>query len=242
MFALLYFLIFLLLFITPNTHYINALTLPILKLNTTNMILLKGTINKETTNKFLQDLHSLDNKQSAFIFLDTNGGSVEDGNKIIREVQKNNMSCIVEKAYSMGFAIMQSCNRRLLLPYGKIMQHQISFGIQSEKAKIESYIDFINQMENDLVNMQASKIGITNEEFKNKTYNDWWLFGNYAVIENCADEIVNVECTQKLVKEKHIISTRNYDTIYSKCPLIPDHIEKKEKKKMSLEDLLSDLI
>ena len=240
--TLLYFFIFLLNFIIPNTHYIQAsLTLPVLKLNTTNMILLKGTINKESTNKFLQDLHSLENKQSAFVFLDTNGGSVEDGNKIIREVQKNNMSCIVEKAYSMGFAILQSCNRRLMLPYGKIMQHQISFGVQNEKAKIESYINFINQMEHDLVNMQATKIGITNEEFKNKTYNDWWLFGNYAVIENCADEIINVECTQKLVKEKHIISSRSYDTIYSKCPLIPEPIEKKEKKKMSLEDLFADL-
>ena len=240
--TLLYFFIFLLIFITPNTHYIQAsLTLPVLKLNTTNMILLKGTINKESTNKFLQDLYSLENKQSAFVFLDTNGGSVEDGNKIIREVQKNNMSCIVEKAYSMGFAILQSCNRRLMLPYGKIMQHQISFAVQNEKAKIESYIDFINQMEHDLVDMQATKIGITNGEFKNKTYNDWWLFGNYAVIENCADEIINVECTQKLVKEKHIISSRSYDTIYSKCPLIPEPIEKKEKKKMSLEDLFADL-
>lgn len=228
MFFLLYFL---LLFTTFNIHYIQAsLILPILKLNTTNMILLKGTINKETTNKFLQDLHSLENKQNAFVFLDTNGGSVEDGNKIIREVQKNNMSCIVEKAYSMGFAILQSCKQRFILPYGKIMQHQISFGIQSEKAKIESYIAFINQMEHDLVLMQASKIGITNEEFKNKIYNDWWLFGNYAIIENCADEIINVECTQKLVKEKHIISSKSYDTIYSKCPLIPDPIEKKEKK------------
>lgn len=243
MFTLLYFLIFLLFFIAPNTYYIYAsFTLPMIKLNTTNMILLKGTINKETTNKFLQDLHSLENKQGAFVFIDTNGGSVEDGNKIIREVQKNNMSCIVEKAYSMGFAIMQSCNRRLMLPYGKIMQHQISFGIQSEKAKIESYIDFINQMEQDLVYMQSTKIGITNEEFKNKTYNDWWLFGNHAINENCADEIINVDCTQKLVKEKHIISTRNYDTIYSKCPLIPDAIEKKEKKKMSLEDLLEDFM
>jgi hypothetical protein len=102
-------------------------------------------------------------------------------------------------------------------------------------------MDFINQMENDLVDMQATKIGITNEEFKNKTYNDWWLFGNYAVIENCADEIINVECTQKLVKEKHVISSKSYDTIYSKCPLIPDPIEKKEKKKMSLEDLFADL-
>jgi ATP-dependent protease ClpP protease subunit len=242
MYTFLYFFIFLLLLITPYTQYIHAsLTLPILKLNTTNLILLKGSINKETTNKFLQDLHSLENKQSAFVFIDTNGGSVEDGNKIIREVQKNNMSCIVEKAYSMGFAILQSCNRRLMLPYGKIMQHQISFGIQSEKAKIESYMDFINQMEHDLVDMQATKIGITNEEFKNKTYNDWWLFGNYAVIENCADEIINVECTQKLVKEKHVISSKSYDTIYSKCPLIPDPIEKKEKKKMSLEDLFADL-
>jgi hypothetical protein len=43
------------------------------------------------------------------------------------------MSCIVEKAYSMGFVILQVCKIHYILPFGKIMQHQISFRIQSRK-------------------------------------------------------------------------------------------------------------
>ena len=59
-------------------------------------------------------------------------------NKIMNEILKYNMSCIVEKAYSMGFVILQVCKIRYILPFGKIMLHQISFRIQNEKGKVEN--------------------------------------------------------------------------------------------------------
>ena len=45
------------------------------------------------------------------------------------------------------------------------------------------------------------------------------------------DKIVNVECTKKLTLETYTINNGMYDFIYSKCPLIPDYIEKKENNK-----------
>ena len=68
------------------------------------------------------------------------------------------------------------------------------------------------------------------ELFKNKINNDWWLYSKYALEENCADEIVNIECTETLTKKTEIIEKGGYKYTYSKCPLISNHIKKEKSK------------
>ena len=202
-----------------------------LTLTNDNFILLKGPIDKKTTNAFLYEFNLMPNKTNIYLYIDSPGGSVEDGNKILNEVQKFNIKCIAERAYSMAFAIFQGCSMRYIVPFGKLMQHQISFGIQNEKAKIENYIEFINQIENQLVFIQSSKIGLTQQEFKEKTYNEWWIFGQNIIQQKCADEMIHIECTPQLTSENYTLSERNYDYIYSKCPLINTYIDKVKKEK-----------
>ena len=88
--------------------------------------------------------------------------------------------------------------------------------------------------------MSFGNLDLNSKEFKEKTYNDWWLFGENALTYNCADKMVNIECNLSLIKETYKISDKNYDYTYSKCPLIPSYIDKKEiilkKKGYSLED------
>ena len=202
-----------------------------LKLNTTNVLTLKGVIDTKSVNRFLYDFNLKKNKNETYIFIDSPGGSVEDGYKIITEFKKYNMTCIVEKAYSMAFAILQVCDKRYLLPHGKIMQHQISLGIMNEFGKIKSYLDFIGQIEDELLAIQSKKIGITSEDLKNRSNNEWWLFGKNAVEENCADKIIDVECTPQLTKATYIINDGMYDYVYSKCPLVPNYLEKIQNNK-----------
>lgn len=202
-----------------------------LTLNTTNFILLKGVIDSKTTNNFIYQLNLLTKKNEIYLYIDSPGGSVEDGNKILNEVQKYNIRCIAEKAYSMAFAIFQGCYKRYIIPYAKLMQHQISFGIRNEKAKIESYIEFINQIEEELVLLQSSRIGLTPKEFKDKTYNEWWIFGENNIKQKCADKIIQIKCSKHLTSLNYTLNKSNYDYIYSKCPLINDYIEKIKKNK-----------
>ena len=49
-----------------------------------------------------------------------------------------------------------------------------------------------------LLEIQSKKIGISSEELKNKTLNEWWLFGENAIKE---DKIVNVECSHHLTRK-----------------------------------------
>jgi len=203
----------------------------LIKFNTTNVINLKGTINAKTVNRFLYEFNLFPNKNNMYIFIDSPGGSVEDGYRIVTELLKYNVTCVVDKAYSMAFAILQTCQNRFLLPHGKIMQHQISLGIMNELGKIENYLSFISQIEEELLIIQSNKIGISSEELKNKSTNEWWLFGKNAVKEKCADKIVDAECTKQLTKETIIINNGMYDFIYSRCPLIPNYLDKVENNK-----------
>ena len=191
-----------------------------INLNTTNFLTIRGSIDSTTSSKFIYELNKKKKKNETIVFIDSPGGSVESGNHIIMEIQKYNLSCIANRAYRMGFVILQSCNKRYMTQYGKLMQHQISYGIMDEKEKIESYVNYISQMDGILTDLQANKLNITSKLFKEKTYNEWWLFGQYAITNNCVDELVHVTCDNELTKKNDSIKYTNYEKIYSKCPLI----------------------
>jgi ATP-dependent protease ClpP protease subunit len=125
----------------------------------------------------------------------------------------------------MGFVLLQGCANRYIRPYGRIMQHQISYGVQNEKGKIDSYSKFIDQIEEDLVGLQSDKIGLTKDEFRLKTMNEWWMVGKYAMENNCVDKIVDIYCDPKLTRKNETKDYGFYKLTYSSCPLISDPIE-----------------
>lgn len=194
-------------------------------LNTSNVITIKDAIDDETATKFLHKFNTLENKKDIYVYLDTPGGSIESGNKILMEIQKYNLSCIADRAYSMGFVILQGCTNRYITRYGRLMQHQISYAIKNEKGKIDSYGKFIDQVESELVNLQATRINISDNEFRLKTMNEWWMIGKYAIDNNCADQIVDVFCNSELTNTTYSEDYGPVDFIYSACPLIPGPIE-----------------
>lgn len=193
-------------------------------LTTTNSLMIKGPINGKTATEFIYDLSKRKSKDSLYVYIDTPGGSVEEGNKIVSEMLKHNVSCVAERAYSMGFILLQACHKRYITEFGRLMQHQISYGVADEKAKIESYVKFVEQIENKLTRLQSGRINISENEFSRRTYNDWWLVGENAVAENCADELADVTCSPKLTRENVTRSTMFFTAVYSKCPLVSGHI------------------
>jgi len=214
-------------------------TQKIITLETNNVLLLKGEINENLATQFVYELNQRQSKKGIYVYLDTNGGSVDAGNKIVAEIQKYELNCIAHRAISMGFVILQSCNQRYITHMGTLMQHQMSYGIADEKAKVESYVDFIKQIGDYLITMQANKIGISSIEMRDKTYNDWWLFGENAVVANCADELAIVKCSSKLTNKTYTVDAGSYTHYYSKCPLVSGPVDKKKNKGgASLEDYL----
>ena len=201
-----------------------------IRLTTRNVITIRGEINDEMASNFVYELNRKDTKKGLYVFIDTNGGSVDAGSRIVNEIQTYNLDCVAQKAISMGFIILQSCNRRYITPQGSLMQHQISYRIGDEKAKVESYVEYIKQMGDYYNKLQSDKIGITTGEMTAKTYNDWWLFGHNAVTSGCADEIASLECSSNLTNQTYTSDKGTYTYTYSKCPLVTEPIRKKKNK------------
>ena len=102
-----------------------------------NLKVVKNKLNKNSKNIFL--LHQVHSNK--IVYIDSPGGSVLAGVKIIDQIEKYQMSCIASKAISMGFVIFQSCHNRLVTSSSQLMQHQISFGIKDEIRKIWEIIN-----------------------------------------------------------------------------------------------------
>ena len=192
-----------------------------------NVVVIKDTIDDQSVSQAIYKLNKMKNKSDVFIYLDTPGGSVESGNRLLMEIQKYNLSCIADRAYSMGFVLLQGCKTRYIRQYGRIMQHQISYGVKCEKGKIDSYQQFIHQLEDDLVTIQANRVKLTPQEFRYKTMNEWWLIGKNALVNDCVDSIADVYCDETLTTQNYTVKYGPIELIYSQCPLVNDPIDTK---------------
>jgi len=198
-------------------------------LRSDNSVILRGEVNKETATRFMSDLQDTQSNP-VYVFLDTPGGSVTYGSKIVTEIMSRNVTCIAERAYSMGFVIFQACTNRYMMKHGSVMQHQISYSIGGEQYKIDSYAEYVRQIEAEMVELQAQRIGISTDVFRKKTMNEWWLYGRNAILERCADHIVNLKCNRVLRTTNFTVTEGSYKLVYSRCPLVPGELSKERDK------------
>lgn len=209
--------------------YVNSID--IIDLTTKNTIILRGSINQESVSNAINEINKHSNKSNVYLILDTPGGEVYHGMQIINELEYHKINCIVQKAYSMGFAILQACNIRYILPHATVMQHQMSLGLGGEFEKIKNYFSMINQYNMYLTNLQSNRINMNPDDFMNKVNNEWWLFGSNIINENVADRMVYIKCTPSLTNSNYTVSVGNYDYTYSSCPLITKELKKNKNKK-----------
>ncbi len=227
----------------------------LVRLTEDNFVVLRGTINGQTTSKFITDL--LDKKtKDLYIYLNTGGGSISGGMQIIQtlkalELSGTTVNCITNVGLSMGFVITQYCQNRLVIASSILMQHQASFSAEGPVNNVNSYIDFIHSMVNEIDIHQASRLNMTLESFNEKVRDDWWLIGSEAVRQGVADKLVYVLCDFKnqFVKEKLDTIFGEITLTYSKCPIAKDpqkiefgrYIDDADKEKV-LNDILLDKV
>ena len=124
----------------------------------------------------------------------------------------------------MGFVIFQHCSKRYVTRSSTLMQHQMSLsGVSGKIRDINSYIKYVNTMENNINLAQAERIGITFEQFNENIRDDWWLTSTESIKQNVADEIINIKCTFENKEEIKYINTffGELQLVYMKCPQVP---------------------
>ena len=205
-------------------------------LNKNNTVSLTKSIDDETISKLIYDLYNLNdlNNNNIFIYMNTPGGSVEAGNRLIETIEHlsltKNISCIAHNIGSMGFVILQSCPYRLALKTSTIMQHQISTFIGDEKQRLKNYMKYLDDLENELIYLQAKRMNISKKKFISLTYQNLWLTGNKALETNVVDELITLGCDKSLLvpmieANTSLITNKIILYTYSKCPLIHQPID-----------------
>lgn len=199
----------------------------LVELNSRNMITIRGPIQHESVSDFMSKSSKIDSND-IFIYISSPGGSVMEGMKIvdiIKSLEKSgkNVSCISDFSASMAFIILQSCPRRLATFSSVLMQHQMSLGIEGDIENINTYLNFIKQIDIELNKLQADRIGLSEENFKRKIENDWWIHGPDAKKNQVVDDIVLINCHQDLHGKYETLQVSTMfgpvKLKYTKCPL-----------------------
>lgn len=211
----------------------------ILVLTPSNHVSLVGEVNGKSVSDFLKNFTALEGNRR-IVFISSPGGSVIDGMKLIQVVRdekaanKNlRVSCYVDEAASMAFAITQSiCDERHGGATSMLMQHQATYGLQGSDNQIASRLKMISSVLKVLDGIQAKRIGISVEELRRRSSDEWWTVGDEAVKANTLDSVSPIICTKELIAEtrEEKFSSMFFGSgtaTFSKCPLIYGPIEVK---------------
>lgn len=195
------------------------------ELDNFNSVSIVGPINEELSSDFIADLLHHDGN-SVFIYLDSPGGSIIAGNQMIAAMRSSGKrtKCIARFAASMAFIILQACDERYITSDGVLMQHVASYGLRGQAPNNVSFVGFLETMIKHLDKAQAARIGLSYEDFKRVTRDDWWLYSGDAISAKTADGFADVTCSSKLIKGERIKEFRtffgNIKVRMSTCPLI----------------------
>lgn len=206
-------------------------TKSIITLNKSNTVFINEEINEESMSKAIFKITHIETNE-IYIYIDSLGGDVKQGNKFIEVLEyyseKKNIYCIVSHAASMAFIILQRCPNRYATPSSVLMQHNIKITlINYENKNVKNYIDYIDDIENNLIEQQIKRLKMDKKKFIQLVSNDWWLSGTQALAFNVVDKLVIVGCDTKLndtYKKIHYETINNnmikITKTFSLCPLI----------------------
>jgi ATP-dependent protease ClpP protease subunit len=217
----------------------------VLDFNSRNLITIRGPIQGSSSTSWITAMNDRDpDVDTIYLYLSSPGGSVLEGNKLIDQIktlQLNgvNVVCVADFAASMAFVILQSCPTRLALPSSILMQHQMSLGLKGSLENVDNYLDFIHSINDNLEKLQSDRMNMTEEDFRNKVMNDWWIPGHLAKKLNAVDDLVMVKCSKELIPKRERITVRTiFGTVeitYSKCPIAREPIDIKFNDRLNQE-------
>lgn len=156
---------------------------------------LDGLVNEQTVGAVHR--HLATTAPPYYVYLDTPGGRVDSGISLMQAMLHTpNTTCIVRRAISMGFALLQTCTNRWVLPDAVLMQHMprvlnASGTLPSVLHKtLDAYTDY-----RWMLRVQADRLGLDPDMLHNHvaSVDEWWLTPEGALRHKCADRIVHEE-------------------------------------------------
>lgn len=200
-------------------------------LHEANTVSLRGPVTDSTVNEISNQILALNQTlprgKAIILFLDTPGGSISAGNRLIELISGLSRKVVTVSSFaaSMGYQIVQSAGHRFILESGTLMSHRASIsGLAGQvPGEANSRLGWISQKVEELEIRTAKRLGMSVSKYKELIRDELWLTGHGAVKKNHADEVVSVSCHTSLQGTQE--STVN--TLFGpariklhKCPLI----------------------
>ena len=177
-----------------------------------------GEIDKESSKAAIQFIEESNEGKANAIILEINspGGSVRAGFLLAKAIEHSEspVVCVVDgEADSMAFAILQSCQLRVMTKRSSLMWHQPSlsgnFSGQEDDWKQlgENAANALRAVNKALAQTIAARLGMPVKDLMSKTNHgrEWWLDSDQALKVNAVDM---VEPSVKTV-EQHMIDAWN---------------------------------
>ena len=140
---------------------------------------------------------SPEERKPVILYLDTFGGEVTAGFKLIDVIQSSKTPVwIVNQCtcYSMGFLIYVVGHKRFASKNATFMMHDGSLQIGDSGSKARDYMVFNDKVEARTKEMILSVTKITPELYDSKFREEWYMFSDEAKELGIVDSIIGVDC------------------------------------------------
>lgn len=136
--------------------------------------------------------------EGVVITIDSPGGSVDAGYRIIRAIEASHtpITCVADNiAASMGFYILQACPERVVTKRASLMvheQHGITGGIIISRESLRKMLEVHEIIARGLAEMAIRRMHLTLAEFQAKVKEkDWWMAWEEAKTVGAVDLVVD---------------------------------------------------
>lgn len=197
--------------------------------NTINLnYVIDGSMAKLVQSQLLEQDHRLKGGKPIFLYLNSPGGSISDGNSIIETAKGLNrpVHTISSFSASMSFIISQMLGTRYVMSTSTLMSHHASVSGLSGDLNGSLNTRFLALLADiDKVDFEVAKRSShTVQEYKDMITHEMWINGPNAVTARFADKVVNVTCDKSLegLGEPQVMEVFGFsiEVTYFKCPLI----------------------
>jgi len=199
---------------------------PTVELDTSNTVVLRGEVTDDSVSKLIKDIE-LNNNDLVYLYIQSPGGSVLAGMKAVSYIRSTpkKIVCIADITISMAAVILAICDERISTDNSVYMQHVTTYGVRMQQApNAESFVKFLTRMAELMDVTQAQRVGLSYDDFKTKTRNDWWSVGADLLTQKITDRAAQVTCTRRAMQGSvdEVLSTPFGSLLvsWSACPLV----------------------
>lgn len=151
-------------------------------LGSVDVIRFEDEVNAETADVFMRQLQAnIDAGQKIVVVqIDTPGGSISAGMDMMKAIERSPVpvACVVDTfALSMGLAILQSCDVRMMTGRSVLMGHQPAAGSRGQENDSKNLTDVLIALNHALAKhiVSKAKIDVTEYERHVAGGREWWI-------------------------------------------------------------------